>query len=49
MFESLFAELKLQNTDRTNAYIAKVEVYTQTVRRREFSRLPIHSGFNAGK
>ena len=25
MFESLFAELKLQNTDRTNAYIAKVE------------------------
>ncbi|WP_127058636.1 N-6 DNA methylase [Veillonella ratti] len=25
MFESLFAELKLQNTDRTNEYIAKVE------------------------
>lgn len=25
MFESLFAELKLQNTDRTNEYIAKIE------------------------
>lgn len=25
MFESLFTELKLQNTDRTNEYIAKVE------------------------
>ena len=49
MFESLFAELKLQNTDRTNAYIAKVEDILKPFAVASFTRLPIHSGFNAGK